>query len=103
MQFNPISLEVDGSLRNPTVLAAVIFWSAVLISLTAWIVKVWPRRRRRVGLVALAYLLTPVAQNATGCMTFWGGPPVWIAPLAGAVAGGIVFWLTHRGLLSNAA
>jgi hypothetical protein len=115
MLFNPITLEVDGSLRNPTVLAAVIFWSAALIGLTAWVVKAWPRRRHRVGLVVLAYLLTPIAQNATACMTywahdsrisgvgFWAGPPVWIAPLAGVAAGGIVFWLTHRGLSSNAA
>jgi len=120
MQFDFVTLEVDGSLRNPVVILAVTTWACILAIVSAFGAIAWVRSRAAVEAgaqnrgvaavlgVALLYMGTPVAQAIIGnviyalqakwdggpdvvSVGFWGGPPVWPAPLVGLVAAYVVF------------
>lgn len=101
--MNLMDIEVDGSLRNPVVLWTIIAWTAVLIAAAVVIVlrRVSPVARfTRIGTVAVVLLLTaPVQFDIVGIVYrlrdpavmgvgLWGGPPIWLAPLALTVADG---------------
>ncbi len=109
MNLNLLVLEVDGGLSNPRVLCAVVMWTA-LLSVVGALGARWVRTRnvRAVVPVAVFVLLSLVTSRAQlviaealyiltslGGITgvgFWGGPPVWIAPVvASSVAFGV--WL----------
>ncbi len=108
MQFDLRTIEVDGSLRNPTVVVTVLIWAVMLSLISAGAAYLWARSRRATNiqargrgvaavLVAAAlYLATPLAQFAIGnalyvqqlsreggpsviSVGFLGGPPVWPA------------------------
>jgi hypothetical protein len=109
MQFDFMSVIVDGSLRNPIVAIAVALWTTILgvASACAW--QAWRRSRLEtdaesrgrgvaamVG-VALLYIATPLAQEVIVriiyrvgdgthvSVCFLGGPPVWPAWAAGVL------------------
>lgn len=107
--LNLLVLEVDGSLNNPRVLCAVVIWTTVL-GLTGVLGARWVRTRKvSAMLLAAVFVLLALFTNraqlfiaealyiltSRGGLTrvgFWGGPPVWIAPVvAGSVAMGV--WL----------
>jgi hypothetical protein len=103
MDFELLTLEVDGSLANPFAAGAVAVWTAILCGIA--VVLVWRARGSwrswLVGaiLFAGASLLTKPAQLAVGTglywmadhrvtgVGFWDGPPVWIAPLVASCIG----------------
>jgi hypothetical protein len=115
MSFESLTLEVDGTLRNPVVLWSVVAWSVVLSVLAAWFLNSWPKRRRFTPFVVVAFFATPFAQFAIGNVAyslhdsrvvsvgFWGGPPMWQAPLAGVAVGSVVFLFSRRRENLNAA
>ena len=115
MHFEFMTVEVDGTLNNPVVVQAVLLWSAVLALWTIATLKFWRERRRLVlAVLAGAYVVPPLGQFIIGnviyrlqdprilSVGFWGGPPIWIAPLAGAMAGGIVL-VARRWVRSSEA
>ena len=103
MELDIVHLEVDGSLSNPAVLAAVVTWTVVLSGVT-WLIVSWIqaplpgsesawRGRRRIGYSLLAFLFVSTfitkhlladafyrfVWGATGpywSVGFWGGPPM---------------------------
>ena len=95
MSFNPITLEVDGTLRNPVVLGAVIAWSLMLTVLFSAAVRLFRNRWAVLVIVALMVFVTPAAQNllVNSYYVFrgfsgaglWGHPPLWLAPSAAAI------------------
>jgi hypothetical protein len=78
LQFDLTTIEVDGSLRNPTVVVTVVIWAVILSLISAGAACLWARSRRATDvrargrgvaaiLVAAAlYLATPLAQFAIG-------------------------------------
>lgn len=105
MEFT--TLEVDGSLVNPFVAGAVAIWAAVLSSLAVLAARRQGRRTLRIVALAFAVLLTTatsVAQSVIGVILysvtsarfvdvgFWGGPPLWPAPVVA------VRWADHTVL-----
>jgi hypothetical protein len=114
MDFEILTLEVDGSLANPFAACAVAIWTAILSGIA--VLLVW--RRGGSGwswwagaiLFAVALLVTKPAQLAIGNalywlmdhrvtgVGFWGGPPVWIAPFASCCVG-----LLARAVVSHRA
>jgi hypothetical protein len=114
MQFDLKTLDVDGSLANPVVVATVLLWGVVLASATALAFRTWMRSvpvtttdrplRLLVGVVlGVLYLATPVTQFLIGNMLyqllyrrdgeiltsvgFWGGPPIIPSWCLGACGG----------------
>jgi hypothetical protein len=109
MEFGMI-LEVDGSLRNPFVVATVVLWSALLSGFSFFVGTRWNQRQRsRSERVQLALVLlltiagTPNVQFSLGNLLykteamftpgptitsvgFWGGPPVAPASVAALIA-----------------
>jgi hypothetical protein len=91
MQLDLVTLEVDGSLRNPVVVLAVTTWAAILVIVSALGAIGWVRaqtvardaRGRGVAMVigaAIVYLSTPVAQAVIGNIIYaalakWDGGP----------------------------
>jgi len=109
MEFT--TLEVDGSLVNPFVAGAVAIWAAVL-SLAVLAARRQGRRTLRIVALAFAVVLTTatsVAQLVIGVILysvasarfvdvgFWGGPPLWPAPVVAVIAGLITVWFQHSG------
>jgi hypothetical protein len=120
MQIDIINLDVDGSLSNPFVLAAVVIWTLVMSAMVALATRAWlsvhPRMRHSSGLrVALAaavlvlFVSTPVVQFLIAnviyrintmlrggpmivSVGFYGGPPVWPAWVGAALAAGGILW-----------
>lgn len=104
-----VILEVDGTLANPRVQVAVGVWSLVLILASIRFAILRSRGRKRFPvLVVLLSLATPVAQHFIGLalykiedpdvisVGFWGGPPVWIAPILGIAAAVATFLVVRR-------
>ena len=102
-----LNLEVDGSLSNPHVLAAVAIWTVLLTVIAVAVVRRVVRSGRaalRLAGLAVAFLITPLAQHIIGNVSywvhdpriasvgFWGGPPVWIAPTVAFLAA-LVVWV----------
>ena len=95
MSFNPITLEVDGTLRNPVVLGAVIAWVLVLTVLFVAAVRLFRNRWAIAIIVALMVVVTPTVQNLLVNSYYvlrgfsgaglWGHPPFWLAPLAASL------------------
>jgi hypothetical protein len=109
MVLNMIILEVDGTLANPRVQVAVGVWSLVLILASSRFAILRSRGRKRFPmLVILLSFATPVAQHFIGLalykiedpdiisVGFWGGPPVWIAPMMGIAAAVATFLVARR-------
>ena len=112
MSFNPITLEVDGTLRNPVVLGAVIAWATLLFVLFVAAIRVLRNRWAVAIIVGMSLVVTPAAQGALVSLYYvargfsgaglWGHPPFWLAPLAAAIlAFGGKALLDHK--VSNAA
>jgi hypothetical protein len=112
MSFDIMNLEVDGTFNNPAVIFAVALWSIILCLLTLCAFRtVYNFQRgfsptKKVVLLLIILLLvmavTDVAQFALGniiykvhdvlngqhrslSVGFWGGPPIWVAPLASSI------------------
>ena len=95
MHFDPIQVDVDGSLRNPYTIAAVVIWAALLTLIALRLLRV----RGRLPLVMIAALLlaaglvTPsvvrlllnlayaVTSGPYGSIGVIGGPPAWLPSL----------------------
>ena len=112
MSFNPVTLEVDGTLRNPVVLGAVIAWSMLLVLLFAAAIRLLRNRWAVAIIVGVSLVVTPAAQGVLVSLYYaargfsgaglWGHPPFWLAPLAAAIlAFGGRALLRHK--VSNAA
>lgn len=116
--LNLLVLEVDGSLNNPRVVCAVIIWTAVLGFIGILSARcVRTKRALSMLLVAVFVLLalvTPraqlsiaealyiIASRGVTSVGFWGGPPVWIAPVvAGSAALGAWLWAAAKGLADD--
>ena len=97
-----LTLEVHGSLSNPYAAGAVAIWTAIVVVLAVLLVRcAGPAVRAwtMVAAFAVVLLLTRPAQLLIGnvlysladdtivSVGFWGGPPMWIAPLAALGAG----------------
>ena len=124
MEFRILTLEVDGTLRNPFVVATVVTWSTMLSGAT-WLLVRWvlgsaepsgasPRLRRVLAVPALAllFLATPVAQHVLGNLIyqldymrrsetlasvgFWGGPPIAPSWIAAVLFGALCVWRRKR-------
>jgi hypothetical protein len=96
-------LEVDGSLANPFVAATVLVWTAVLSGIAVAAVRQFAESRRAwpawTLVLAVAVLITKQGQLSIGHVLyrivdpgitdvgFWGGPPVWIAPVVSCSVG----------------
>lgn len=125
MQFDFLTLEVDGSFRNPVVVFVVAVWAGVLAIASMAAAFAWypsrattppSTRGRRVAVVvgvAFLYVATPIAQGILGNVVyavqshwdggpaiisvgFWGGPPLWPAPVFGLVTAFIALWWVRR-------
>jgi hypothetical protein len=118
MELRLLDLDVDGTLRNPVVIATVVLWSGMLSGVTVllvrWMLGARPqtepsaRVRRLLALPALAvlFLATPLAHHLIGNLIyhvqymkrgvslssvgFWGGPPT-VPPWLAAAACGVVY------------
>lgn len=123
MQFNFMSSEVDGTLDNPMVVAAVTIWTLILSAFSSFAVRRWDRERntpvlptgnkqglRLALLVLFAFVATPFAQSAIGNMLyqvesmfdggprvtsvgFWGGPPILPAWIVATICG---YWAFRK-------
>src|SRR5438034_4830277 len=124
MDFSFISLEVDGSLRNPTVLLALTCWSVVLSTIAAILAIRLARSRAPMSRTAIAialvcllvfgYFLTRPFVVIVGTaiyrignpksigVGFWYGPPSWPAPLMAGVVFLTVLWRVGRKYRSEA-
>jgi hypothetical protein len=107
MELNLLILEVDGSLANPYAAGAVALWTAVLSALAVVLVRRFTRSGRNrptwAFLFVAALLVTRPAQLFIGNVLyrivdpqvtgvgFWGGPPVWIAPVVSCCIGGLMW------------
>jgi hypothetical protein len=107
-----MNLEVDGSLANPFAVGAVALWTAILSGIAVFLVRRVRTSGRAIAngaLFCVAILATPGAQVAIGSylywtndhrmasVGFWGGPPIWIAPVVSCGIGSLAcayFW--HR-------
>ncbi len=108
MDMSVMALDVDGTLKNPLILAMVLLYSAGLAVLAAAFVSFWFRggRGRRVSgaiavalalacsfnvaaVRALAAILIAASSRATGHVGvgFFGSHPWWLAPALGLAAG----------------
>lgn len=112
MDFELLTLEVEGSLANPFAAGAVAVWTAILCGIA--VVLAWRARGSwqswLIGaiLFAGASLMTKPAQLAVGTalywmadhrvtgVGFWNGPPAWIAPLVASCIG-----LLAKGAVSH--
>ena len=127
MDFSLMTLEVDGTLRNPIVVIVLTLWSialslmAVLLALRASRVRQSGATRMRgalplLGILVTGYLLTRPVVTLIGTMIyrlrnptivsvgFWYGPPSWIAPLvAGALYAATLLILKRRRTGQSAA
>jgi hypothetical protein len=120
MQLDMMTIDVDGSLKNPIVLVAVLLWGLFLAVVTAVGARWWMsarrpgRRGRTVTAVSIAiatlYLGSWLAEFILGnilykidfalagqpqviSVGFWGGPPVlpaWGIGLLGGLLSGLV-------------
>jgi hypothetical protein len=111
-----LTLEVDGSLANPYAAGAagaVAVWTACLSALA--IVFVRSGTRRSSGhhflpgvLFIIGLLVTKPAQLLIGnvlywivdqrltSIGFWGGPPIWIAPVVSCFLGSVTWFHVRR-------
>ena len=108
MDMSVTALDVDGTLRNPLILALVLLYSAGLAALTAAVVSFWFRggRARRLSVAiavslalacsfnvtaarAIAAIVIAASSRATGHagVGFFGSHPWWLAPALGLAAG----------------
>ena len=111
-------LEVEGTLANPLVAAAVILWTAVLSG--AAVLATWRgiptlMRCAALGGGIVMSLGTRAAQQEIGSLLyslssgrfidvgFWHGPPTWIAPLGALLVGLTVLLTQRRGPASSSA
>ena len=89
--------EVDGSLANPVIAGGVIVWTAALsgvaillgrqLSRSGWgwirwmlvfAVALLVTRQAQLSIAQVLYMILSPGVTDVG---FWGGPPVWIAPV----------------------
>ena len=115
MSFDLLTLEVDGSLKNPVVLWTVIAGAIVLALASAYVAFRWPERRRLLPLLAAAYLLTPIGQTIARVLAyrlrdsrvisvgFWGPPWLLLSTVAGLATFSLVLLLSRRRSAPNAA
>jgi len=112
MSFNPVTLEVDGTLRNPVVLGAVIAWTLLLVFLFVLAISLLRNRWAVAIIVGMSIVVTPAAQGILVSLYYaargfsgaglWGHPPFWLAPVAASIlAFGGRALLQHK--VSNAA
>jgi hypothetical protein len=116
MHFDPVQVDIDGSLRNPYVVGAVLIWAAVLTLLALGVLR-WPNRLSVVAvavLLVVACAVTPrvirellnLAYNGRvggGSIGVMGGPPAWLPSLVAAVGLTVVSAVRHRKAVSRAA
>jgi hypothetical protein len=116
MHFDPIHVDVDGSLRNPYVVGAVLLWAALLALLALQCLKM-PSRFAVPAvllLLILACAATPrvvrallnLAYNGTfgsGSVGVIGGPPAWVPSLLAAGSVVLVAAVRRRKAVSRAA
>jgi hypothetical protein len=102
-----LTLEVDGSLANPYAAAAVVLWTACLSALAIALARGGRTGRHRLGLLVGLFVvglpITKPAQLLVGnvlywladqritSVGFWGGPPIWIAPVVSFCVGLLAF------------
>ncbi len=117
MDISVMALDVDGTLRNPLIVALVLLYAAALAALTAASVVSWFRggRSRFVSAVivvslalacffnvavvrAIAAAIIASSSRAAGHVGvgFFGSHPAWLAPALGLAAGLLVSFRIHR-------
>ena len=124
MQFDFMTLEVDGSLGNPLVAATVSTWAVVMACAAGIITRAWlgnhanhfrltPRRVLLVIVTSFLFFATSpiqflmgnlfyyVASVAKGgpritSVGFWGGPPVWPAWVCAVLSAAVVVLAFRR-------
>jgi hypothetical protein len=108
MGIDILILEVDGSLANPYAAGAVAVWSAVLCGIAIMLVRRVARPGRNRAAWALLFVVALVATRPAQLLIgsalyriadpritgvgFWGGPPVWIAPIVSCSVG-VLAWI----------
>lgn len=104
MQFSILSIEVDGTLRNPYVLAGFVIWTIQISIATAiFFHNLWGRRMSvyKPGVVSVAFLIASYFVGFVACrfvstllymvsspkitsVGYWGKAPFWVPPLVAA-------------------
>lgn len=113
MDFSVLVVDVDGSLANPIMRAAVLIWAVVLAIPSFFVVaKSWAPRIRIGGsllIFAFGCLSSPDANRALGMLLYHfmsrpgvvvgiiGGPPFFVSPTLGVGLGWLLgLWLRRR-------
>ena len=117
MEFDIVHLEVDGTMANPAVAAAVVLCSAALSGI-AWVTVSWMfgssrsslRRQGGYALLSVAVIVTFFAQLVLAeyfyrrylsemgpfdSVGFWNGPPMLPALVSATVVGALA-WLREK-------
>jgi hypothetical protein len=99
MELNFMTIEVDGSLRNPFALAAFAIWLVVLVSFAIVFgirAAKQTRKTKWLALLGIGLLLVPITKLAHGLIAtllynwpdggvasagLWGGPPMLPGPI----------------------
>jgi hypothetical protein len=110
MSFDPIEVDVDGTLRNPFVGVSVLLWALILLAVCLVILRSTARSRGLAvgGVLIGGWLIGPFvvamfvtvlyhfASPRVDSVGFFGRAPSWIAPLVASLGVVIVQLLTWR-------